>query len=610
MKEIDSDVRTIKELLNEKKYTIDFYQREYRWERKHVAELINDLSDAFLKEYDPSHSRLDVKGYDQYFIGSIIISDEDGHRFIVDGQQRLTTLTLLLVYLYNSPLGTNHRDSISRLIFSEDYGQRSYNLDVEERNVCMDHLFKGEELPERAEDDLSVKNILARYNDIDGIFPEEISQVGVFDNFVDWLLGRVCLVDITADSGADAYAIFETMNDRGMSLTPAEMLRGYLLANIMNSELRRSSTNSWDGRIRDLQRLGKDEDSDAIKSWLRSQHAKSIRVGSRGASPLDFDLIGTEFHRWVKDSEDSEDPIGLESSSDFAAFVERDFDFYGRWYGEMRLASKAPVAGLEPFFYVGQTNFTLQYMAAMAPLVPTDDDATVARKLRTVAAFIECVLNRRIWNGKAISHSSMRVPMFRDVTLKIRHQNEKALAETLCGILDGYSEQFVRNDFSLHGMNGPKIHQMLARMTDYVDSRSGRPSLYRDYLKRWGRGHYQIEHVLSESLRDGFEDFDYHRNKIGALVLLPGRVNASIGDMPYGEKREHYLKQNLLAASLHDLAHSNDPGFRRFKEDTGLDFKPYEVFNPKAINERQELYRQLAMRIWSTDSIREAADIV
>jgi hypothetical protein len=61
--------------------------------------------------------------------------------------------------------------------------------------------------------------------------------------------------------------------------------------------------------------IGKDEDADSIKSWLRSQYAQSIRERKRGATPQDLDLIGTEFHRWVRDHEEA---LGLKASVDFS----------------------------------------------------------------------------------------------------------------------------------------------------------------------------------------------------------------------------------------------------------------------------------------------------
>ena len=78
-------------------------------------------------------------------------------------------------------------------------------------------------------------NIIGRYPDIDESFPEELRD-DVLAYFVDWLIESVHFVEITAYSDGDAYTIFETMNDRGLSLTPADMLKGYLLANILDTD--------------------------------------------------------------------------------------------------------------------------------------------------------------------------------------------------------------------------------------------------------------------------------------------------------------------------------------------------------------------------------------
>ena len=608
MKEIIGKAKNIQELLANAKFGIeDYFQRGYRWEKKHVEELIDDLTQAFQDNYDEGDSREDVMGYDLYFLGSIITSQKDDHKSIVDGQQRITTITLLLIYLYHTVESVNEKAGITPLIAIYEFGRHAYNLNIPERIDCMDSLFNGTEFSTKTTDDPSIPNLIDRYQDIESSFPDEISEDKSLLYFIDWLLHKVYFVETTADTDADAYTIFETMNDRGMSLTPAEMLRGYLLANIKDQNRQRAALTTWDDRVRGLEKLGHGQGAHAIRAWLRGRYADTIRLGGRG-SPEDFDVIGPQFHRWVRDNKDT---IGLRNSEAFADFVESDFDFYADWYGVIRRASDELTPGLEPFFYVARTGFTftLLCMAALAPLTVKDDPDVIKRKLSTVATAIDCLLNRRIWNRRSINANSMRVYMFQSVTRQVRQASIKQLTDTLCRLVESDQEQFVANDFSLHGMNRPKIHQMLARMTDFVDSRSGNPSLYRDYLKRWGRGHYQIEHILSESHREGFGDFDHHRNKIGALVLLPGRVNAALGKMPFSEKREHYLKQNLLVASLHDLAHNNDPGFRRFKESTGLDFKPYAEFGVDAINERQELYRQLAMRIWSTDSIRAAAGL-
>src|SRR5437868_5424246 len=101
MKEIRGDAKNIRALMSAARYAVDYYQREYRWQTKQVAELIDDLAGKFAESYEMGHERSAVEGYGHYFLGSIIISDKDGRKFIIDGQQRLTTLALLLIRLHH-----------------------------------------------------------------------------------------------------------------------------------------------------------------------------------------------------------------------------------------------------------------------------------------------------------------------------------------------------------------------------------------------------------------------------------------------------------------------------------------------------------------------------
>src|SRR5450830_717350 len=81
-------------------YSLPYFQREYKWESRHMAEMLNDIQNAFLLNYEPTHARKEVSGYSSYFLGSIITSAEkDGKKPLIDGQQRLTSTFLLLAYL-------------------------------------------------------------------------------------------------------------------------------------------------------------------------------------------------------------------------------------------------------------------------------------------------------------------------------------------------------------------------------------------------------------------------------------------------------------------------------------------------------------------------------
>jgi hypothetical protein len=598
-REIDGKGRTVRELLAGRKYSIDYYQREYKWQRKQVAELIDDLAAKFLESHEEGNERSAVAEYGHYFLGSIIVSDKDGQKFIIDGQQRLTTLTLLLIFLHHKLADAEQKGQIADLIFSQKYGKRSFNLDIPERAACMEALYKGEDF-DGADASESVANILARYADLDDLFPEELAGP-VLPYFVDWLVENVHLIEITAYSDGDAYTIFETMNDRGLSLTPADMLKGYLLANIADADKRTRASGIWKERVQALAELGKDEDADGIKSWLRSQYAESIRERKRGAAPQDFDLIGTEFHRWVRDHEDR---LGLTASAEFARLIERDFAFYARWYERLRRAADALTPGLERVHYNAQHNFTLQYPVLLAPLRVEDDETAALRKLRVVAAYLDILIHRRIWNWRAIDYSTMQYAMFL-VMRDIRGKNAPELAALLRQRLDAETETFASNDrFRLHGMNGRQIHRLLARMTDYVETRSGMASRYAEYVQRGKKG-YEIEHIWAdqpERHTDEFahpSEFQEYRNRIGGLLLLPKSFNASYGDLPYAEKREHYVGQNLLARSLHEKAYDHNPGFLRFIERSGLPFRAHAQFKKVHLDARQALYQKLAERIWN-----------
>src|SRR5436190_10232426 len=143
-REIDGKGRTIRELLAGHKYSIDYYQREYKWQQKQVAELIEDLASKFLESHEDGNERSAVADYGHYFLGSIIVSDKDGQKFIIDGQQRLTTLTLLMIFLQHRLGEGEQKGQIAELIFSQKYGKRSFNLDIAERTACMEALYKGE----------------------------------------------------------------------------------------------------------------------------------------------------------------------------------------------------------------------------------------------------------------------------------------------------------------------------------------------------------------------------------------------------------------------------------------------------------------------------------
>lgn len=194
----DANPRSVSELLKDKKYRIDYYQREYRWETKHVEELIADLADRFLLNYDPHHDReVDAAKYGHYFLGPIILSQKNGQLFIVDGQQRLTTITLLLIYLNNlqRKIMVTKPLKLDDYICSEVRGKQSFNLQVHDREKAINALYNDLQFDPSNELE-SVQNIVARYQELEELFPEELNKEHPILLFIDWLLYNVDLVEI------------------------------------------------------------------------------------------------------------------------------------------------------------------------------------------------------------------------------------------------------------------------------------------------------------------------------------------------------------------------------------------------------------------------------
>jgi len=361
---IDADDKSVKDVLDKVKYSIDVFQREYKWEKKHMEQLIVDLTSKFLTNYKESDERTDVGKYGKYYLGSIVLCDKDGKRSIIDGQQRLTSLTLLLIYLNNLQKERKDKVKIDELIFSEKFAQKSFNLNVEDRKSCIQALYEFGKFDATNKGE-SVKNITERYLDIEEIFPNEIKEEAISEDeefaeikeknqrilpfFIDWLVENVIFVEIITFSDEEAYTIFETTNDRGLNLTSSEMLKGYLISNLGTYEEKIKLNELWKDRIFDLKEIAKEGDLEFFKAWLRSKYAETIRQGKKGSANEDFEKIGTRFHSWVRDNKEK---LGLKQGANYSQFIENYFQFYVNLYIKISDASRNFAKELESIFYI------------------------------------------------------------------------------------------------------------------------------------------------------------------------------------------------------------------------------------------------------------------
>ena len=378
MNKILGKAKTVRELLKGVKYSIDYYQREYKWRDKQIRELVDDLSGKFLEEYRARATRA-ARSASTRTTSSARSSSarRTAPSYIVDGQQRLTSLTLLLILLRNLQQDTTDQVNVDELIFSEKFGQKSFNLDVAERTPCMEALYANGSRSTRPTGRSRSRTCIARYARHRGRLPGGAAgrRAAVLHRLAarerpsrrdHRLLRRRRLHDLRDDERPRAVA------------EPDGHAQGLPAGQHRRARSASTPTTAGATRIRELDEAGKEVEPDFFKTWLRSQYATKIRERqegctsprtSTGSAPSSTAGCATRAT-----------PVGLQPSDDFYRFIDRDFEFYSRQYLRLdRGVADSRVAGLEHVLYNAQHGFTLQYMLLLAPLTPDDDATTVDR---------------------------------------------------------------------------------------------------------------------------------------------------------------------------------------------------------------------------------------
>lgn len=601
MAKIEGDTKNLSEVFTGRRYELDSYQREYRWETRNIEELLADFEKSFFLSYKTGDTRQSVKNYKPYFLGTIVLSTQDGKDAIIDGQQRMTTLTLLLIYLNNfqkTQPPSNQVVQLNTLIYADHFGTMAFTIDVDERRDLLTALYNDTPYVGGSKSE-SVLNMQARYTDIERVFPDSLKNV--LPVFIQWLMTNVDLVVITAPTPEDAYAIFESMNDRGLNLTPTEMLKGFLISKLyeLDDATQKQADDLWRKRMQALKEQERDGDADFLRSWLRARYVKNRP---------DFEAVGARFHKWLRDHAEDND-IHLRSAVDFRNFLLQDFDLYSGQYLHIQKASKQLTDVLPEAFYNAYNSVTLQPAVMLAPVTPSDDPATIQKKVRLVGIYLDIFIVRRLVSFRSIDRRTIEDKLY-SLIPKIRGLDTTALVKVLKAELSNQVEQLTGlQSYYLHQMNGPHVHYILARLTDYIDQQCGQSGDFVKYVNRTKTtDRFQIEHLWANKY-DRFntifpteQEFAAYRNRIGGLVLLPASVNQSVNDSPYAQKVTAYSQQNLLARSLTPTCYVNNPKFTQFVAQTALPFHEYpQTFTRGDLDARQALYLSLAQRVWSPD---------
>jgi uncharacterized protein with ParB-like and HNH nuclease domain len=225
-------------------YVIPDYQRQYSWEDEQIEQLFDDVHDAMQSKTE------------SYFLGPIILISTDPKKEfeIVDGQQRLTTLVILFSVLrdyffkddsYTSDeIAMKVRDSIK-----SPYGNK-YRLrlitQAHNQTEFEEKILKKVVIPDEKNKDESkfVKAAIILYDKIKELENEKGKEEVI--RFANYLLTNVSMVNITCFNRAYAIRLFQTINTRGLDLTPSDLIKSSLYERCANNELKaKQFTAEW-----------------------------------------------------------------------------------------------------------------------------------------------------------------------------------------------------------------------------------------------------------------------------------------------------------------------------------------------------------------------------
>ena len=208
--------------------TVPRYQRAYSWEDENVGDFLTDVNTSF------------NNGAAEYFMGSVVIQGSDQKYEVVDGQQRLTTATILVAavrdYLSEKGQAAIAEGLERQFLLTKDTWQQQ----IKPRMVLSDYdnaFFVSNILesngatalkPMRESHERILKARAASRTFIVGFVAQTANWLERLQRLVEFLEHKVRVIMVMVPSQANAYVIFETLNDRGRDLSASDLLKNYL----------------------------------------------------------------------------------------------------------------------------------------------------------------------------------------------------------------------------------------------------------------------------------------------------------------------------------------------------------------------------------------------
>lgn len=234
-------------------FLIPEYQRPYAWEEEQIDALFNDIWD-----FSGSQSANDKNG--DYFLGCIVsYENEKGQQEIIDGQQRLTSLFLLLRAIYTNLQGDGTTSTKEAQHFMREIEKRLWDTNKLTGEVDFQHILITSDVIDNAGNEILRKiletgqaeasakdNYSANYRQFQNLYKGKCSQDPLqIYNFIYALLNQAILLPITADSQDTALTIFSTLNNRGLPLSDADIFKAKMYGHCQTAEEKANFIEVW-----------------------------------------------------------------------------------------------------------------------------------------------------------------------------------------------------------------------------------------------------------------------------------------------------------------------------------------------------------------------------
>jgi hypothetical protein len=589
-------------------YTIDYYQREYAWSADDVRILVEDLCSEYRK-YSRSSRRGERQKVPPYFLGPFVFfEDEEEHsRYLVDGQQRFTTLHLIFILTrrllqdLGAPTESAMLDTTIRT-FAE--GEQRYRIAIPERVKALDAFYEGRRFEPPQGSTLSVRNLVQRGREIQELLDQHL-DADSRPEFAVWLLNNVVMVGIRSPSKDSAYRIFETMNDRGARLTSVDLLKSYLLSHVRREE---SALNDrWRRMLGELTGTRNDHDAPSrfIKSALIAKHA-----GVNGDIAADINAIETALNVWVQSNPGR---LGLKDDRRYFKFVDELIELATRYNTFLAAAKKHDQHhGLETIYFNEINGLTSQMILILAAIRHDDPPTEAKDKARRVASFIDRWFVLRIIDDLPVQQYDLNELIIRLLDPLRACVSAQDVTNVLAREVADEDTPFMAfRTYGKRGNNSRQVRYLLARITAFVATSLGKPNEIGNYLN--ADHPWQIEHIFAnhQERHPEIEDplvFRALRDRLGVLVLLRDRDNNSLNDLTYEVKVKRYPRQNDLVAILNPEHRNSNPDLRDFIKTNHLEsllrsFGPKETLQ-QVTEVRQDLYFKLCQLIWDPERLQ------